>query len=76
MRSMVEGHARVIPTCRANAAGLAVVKRGRDHSHVPLHHPAGGPPPRFGEDYRTNKLASSTCVDQRNCPTGRNSTSR
>jgi hypothetical protein len=39
MRSMVEGHTRLIAT-----------PMGPDISPVPLHHPAGGPPPRSGEE--------------------------
>ena len=39
MRSMVEGHA----PSRATPLGSVM---GR----VPLHHPAGGPPPRAGEE--------------------------
>ena len=27
-------------------------QRGQDHRHVPLHHPADGPPPRAGENAR------------------------
>jgi len=39
MRSMVEGHRRVLLT----------FWRG-DSLNVPLHHPADGPPPRAGEE--------------------------
>ena len=39
MRSMVEGHARVF-----------LARHGQENPHVPLHHPSGGPPPRFGEE--------------------------
>jgi hypothetical protein len=50
MRSMVEGYRRVVLTCPANAIENSVAQRGSDHSRVPLHHPSGGPPPRFGEE--------------------------
>ena len=40
MRSMVEGHERFVTT-----------PIEPDTSPVPLHHPAGGPPPRTGEVY-------------------------
>jgi hypothetical protein len=39
MRRMVEGHPQVNPSLE-----------GMDYRPVPLHHPAGGPPPRSGED--------------------------
>ena len=39
MHSMVEGH---VPH--------GVTSRGSDTGPVPLHHPAGGPPPRAGEE--------------------------
>jgi hypothetical protein len=39
MRSMVVGHRR-----------HGITRRARATPHVPLHPPAGGPPPRAGED--------------------------
>jgi hypothetical protein len=49
MRSMVEGHAADRRSkLRAPDSGAAF--RGQRIPMVPLHHPAGGPPPRTGEE--------------------------
>ena len=42
---------RIVEVCGERVAKLAE-RRGRGTMRVPLHHPANGPPPRAGEDFR------------------------
>jgi len=51
---LVEGQIAVLPE---GAGQLALSLGGGEEPHVPLHHPADGPPPRSGEDARAELLS-------------------